>query len=176
METERLVLKIYSEKDKPDFIGLFTDEIVMKHVDKGVMTEEQAENLWRKLFEKLYAQQNVKTIWAVFARDDLRYIGNVSLRPRPKKPEDWEIGYVLKKEEWGKGFATELARRLIKLGFDELNLTEIFATVDDDNFASIHVAEKAGMSFHSYDYDEQGRFSVYSIRNPSSELQEESKL
>ena len=176
MQTERLVLNIYLEKDKPDFIGLFTDKVVMKHVDKGVMTTEQAKNLWRKLFEEFYAQQAVKTIWAVSARDDSSYVGNASLRPRPEKPEDWEIGYVLKRQEWGKCFATELAHRLIKYGFDRLNLTEIFATVDDDNFASIHVAEKAGMSFHSYDYDEQGRFSVYSIRNPSSELHEESRF
>ncbi|HXG84938.1 MAG TPA: GNAT family N-acetyltransferase [Pyrinomonadaceae bacterium] len=163
METERLVLKLYTEKDKSDFVNLFTDRIVMKHVGDGVMTIEQTENLWRKLFEKLYAE-NLETIWAVFALCDSRYVGHASLRPRPTKPEDWEIGYVLKENEWGKGFATEIARRLIELGFDELNLPEVYATVDDDNFPSIHVLEKTGMSFHEFDYDEQGKYSVYSIK------------
>lgn len=163
METERLVLKLYEEKDKNDFVALFTDEAVMKCVGDGVMTFEQTENLWRKLFEKLYAE-NLKTIWAIFVRAGSRSIGYASLRPRPKKIErQWEIVYVLKREEWKKGFATEIACRLIKFGFDELHLAEIFATVDDDNFPSIHVLEKAGMNFREFDYDEQGRYSVYSI-------------
>ncbi len=56
LEIERLVLTSYGAKDKPDFIKLFTDEAVMKYVDKGVLTAEQAEAFWRKLFEKLYPQ------------------------------------------------------------------------------------------------------------------------
>lgn len=163
METERLALRLYAETDKTDFVNLFTDELVMKHVGDGVLTIEQAENLWRKLFEKLYAE-NCRTIWAIFALDDARYVGNASLRPRPTRPADWEIGYVLKEKEWNKGFATEIARRLIEYGFDALNLPEIFATVDDDNFPSIHVLEKSGMSFLEYDCDEAGRYSVYSVR------------
>lgn len=162
MQTERLTLKIYTEADKSDLAALFGDESVMKHVDNGVMTAEQIENLWRKLFEKFYAE-NLKTIWAVFALSDLRYVGHASLRPRPTKPTDWEIGYILKKDEWGKGFATEIARRLIEFGFEELKLPQIFATVDDDNFASIHVLEKVGMHFDVFDYDEQGKYSVYSV-------------
>lgn len=163
MKTERFVLKLYAEKDKSDFVNLFTDETVMKHVGNGVMTNEQAENLWLKLFEKRYAE-NLKTIWAVFASGDSRFVGYAGIRPRPTKPEQWEVVYVLKQEEWKKGFATEIARRLIEFGFDELNLPEVFATVDDDNFPSIHVLEKTGMSFQEFDYDEQGRFSVYSVR------------
>lgn len=166
METERLILKLYAEKDKNDLLALFTDAAVMKHVDKGVMTIGQAEDLWRRLVERFYAQ-NLKTIWAVFAREDSRYVGHASLRPRPEKPNEWEIGYIFKSEEWGKGYASETARSLIDYGFGELNLPEIFATIDDDNYASIRVAEKAGMSFTRYEFDEQGRFSVYSIRGKS---------
>ena len=72
---------------------------------------------------------------------------------------------MLREEDWGKGFATEIARRLIEYGFGELNLPEIFATVDDENLASHRVLEKAGMNFKEYEYDEDGRFSVYSIKS-----------
>lgn len=163
METERLILKLYAEKDKADLLALFTDAAVMRHVDKGVMTRGQAEDLWRRLFELFYAQ-NLKTIWAVFAREDLRYVGHASIRPRPEKPEEWEIGYLFKSEDWGKGYASETARALVDYGFKELNLPGIFATINDDNYASIHVAEKARMSFARYEWDEQGRFSVYSLK------------
>ena len=163
METERLFLTLYGENEKHHLIELFTDQYVMKHVDTGVFSTEKAEALWQKLIEEFYPK-NINTIYAVFAKDDERYVGHASIRPRPEKTEDWEIGYILRKEEWGKGFATEIAKRLIEFGFENLNLPEVFATIDDDNTGSIKTAEKAGMSFLHYEYDEQGRFSVYSIK------------
>jgi ribosomal-protein-alanine N-acetyltransferase len=161
METERLVLTRYAEKDKTDFIALFTDAAVMKYVGDGVLTTGQAEAFWQKLFEKLYPQNF--NIWAIFAREDSAYIGHAGIYPRPAREQDWEFVYFLNQKAWGKGYATEIARRIIKFGFEELNLPEVFATVDDEHSASIHVLEKAGMSFKNYEYDEKGRFSVYSV-------------
>ena len=166
METERLVLKLYTEKDKPHLINLFTDEIVMKHVGDGVMTEAQAEAFWQKLFEKLYAKNF--NIWAVFTREDLRYVGHAGIYPRPTKKEDWELVYFLNQNSWGNGYATEIACRIIEYGFEELNLPKVFATVDDDHLASMRVLEKAGMKFDCYDFDEKGQFSVYSIKKNQS--------
>jgi [ribosomal protein S5]-alanine N-acetyltransferase len=163
LETRRFILRRYSGADKIHLIELFTDKIVMKNVDQGVMTVGQAEMLWTKLMDQMYPQ-GVDTIYAVLAKDDLRYVGHASIRPRPSRTDDWEIGYILTTENWGKGFATEIANRLIKHGFEKLFLNEIFATIDDDNVGSIKVAEKAGMSFLRYEFDEQGRFSVYSIK------------
>jgi [ribosomal protein S5]-alanine N-acetyltransferase len=162
METERLFFRRYEEKDKPALIELFTDAEVMKHVGDGVMTLEQAERWWTKLFEKFYPQ-NIE-IRAVFAKADSSYIGHAGIYPRPSKNEDWELVYFLKRENWGKGYATEIARRIVRFGFEELNLPEIFATVDDDHAASIRVLEKAGLKFKGFEYDEKGRFSVYSIK------------
>lgn len=162
METERLFLRRYAEQDKADFITLFTDPAVMKYVGDGVLTVEQAEAFWRKLFEKLYPENF--NIWAVFARENSAYVGHAGIYPRPTRKEDWEFVYFLNQKAWGKGYATETARRLIQFAFEELNLPEVFATVDDEHFASIKVMKKAGMSFKNYEFDEDGRFSVYSIK------------
>lgn len=166
LETERLLLKNYSQAEKNEFVVLMTDEIVMNYVDLGVFSKEKAESLWRKLHEEFYPQGK-NTIYAVFAKDDGRYIGHGAIRPRPEKPSDWEISYILKKVEWGNGFATEIARGLINFGFREKRLAEVFATIDDDNLPSVKVALKAGMDFSHYEFDELGRFSVYSIRSRS---------
>jgi RimJ/RimL family protein N-acetyltransferase len=162
METERLVFRRYSENDKPDFIKLFTDAEVMKHVGDGVLNNEQAEAFWRKLFEKLYPQKF--NIWAILTKPDFVYAGHAGIYPRPTKNEDWEFVYFLKRDAWGSGYATEIAGRIIEYGFKDLNLPEVFATVDDEHSASINVLKKAGMSFKNYEYDEQGRYSVYSIK------------
>ena len=164
METERLFLKLYSEKDKHHFIGLSTDAAVMKYVDRGVLSDEQAEILWQKLTEDFYPQ-GINTLWAIFAKEDSRYVGHAAIRPRPEVPEEWEISYMLRHEEWNKGFATEIARGLIKYGFEKLNLPEVLATVKPENQNSIRVLEKAGMVLRSEEEDEGGKFLIFSIKN-----------
>lgn len=165
LTTENLVLKRYESIDENDFIRLFTDAAVMKHVGDGVMTAEQARAFWRKLFEKLYPENF--NIWAVLSKKNSKYVGHAGIYPRPTSKNDWEFVYFLKQSEWGKGCATEIAGAIIKFGFEELNLPEVFATIDDDHAASIRVAEKAGMTFSHYEFDEDGRFSVYSIKRTS---------
>lgn len=163
METERLYFRRYKKSDKSFLINLFTDAKVMSYVDNGVMTETQAEEWWRKLFEKFYPQD--LQIWAIFTNAESEYVGHAGIYPRPMQKEDWEFVYVLNYQNWSKGYATEIARRIIKFGFEELNLPKIFATVDDIHNKSINVLHKAGMNFEKYEYDKEGRFSVYSIEN-----------
>lgn len=164
IETERLIIKPYSEADKDDLIRLFTDAKVMKYVGDGVMTESQAEEWWRKLFNKFYPRGI--NIWAVFSKDDSKYLGHSGIYPRPTKREDWEFVYFLQSDAWGKGYATEIARAIIGYGFNEIKLTEVFATVDNDHPDSIRVLEKVGLRFLRYEYDEEGSYSVYSIKKP----------
>jgi ribosomal-protein-alanine N-acetyltransferase len=168
IETDRLAFKLYSERDKADLTELLTDPVVMKYVDKGPLSTVQAEQLWNKLMNDFYPR-GVDTIWAVFAKDDGRYVGNASLRPRPERQKDWEIGYYLKPEEWGKGFATEIAVRLVQFGFENAGLKDIYATVDKENLASINVLEKAGLKFFRKEYDDRGVFFIYRLeyREPS---------
>lgn len=161
-ETERLIIRKYEKHESEHCIALFTDAVVMKNVDRGVLSTDAAEKLWNKLINEMYPG-GCDTIYAVFRKEDGIYVGHASIRPRPEKPEDWEIGYILSMEHWGLGYATEIAECLIRFGFEEIGLREIFATIDDDNLNSIKVAKKIGMSFNRYEFDEGGRFSVYSI-------------
>lgn len=165
IETERLTLALYSEADENEFVSLLTDPDVMRYVDKGVLTQLQARAMWQKLNGTMYPQ-GVDTIWAVFAKSDERYVGNASIRPRPENRNEWEIGYYLKTDEWGKGYATELAERLARYAFDSLGLKEVFATVDPQNEASRKVLTKANFSLHRNEYDEQGMFHVYRAVRP----------
>lgn len=81
------------------------------------------------------------------------------------KKEDWEFVYFLKRMAWGRGYATEIARRIIEYGFAKLNLPEVFTSVDNKHAAPIRVMKKTGMKFKRYEFDEDGSFSVYSIEN-----------
>jgi len=59
--------------------------------------------------------------------------------------EEGEMWYLLRPESWGKGIATEAARRLLAFGFGELGLHRIWATCLPENPASARVLEKNGM-------------------------------
>lgn len=127
------------------------------------MEPDETDALWRRLIDEFYPSGKT-TIWAVFSRHGEDYIGHAAIRPRPDHPAEWEISYILRREFWGRGFGAEIASALVGFGFDQLNLTEIFATIDDDNEPSIKVAQKAGLAFLRHEFDDQGRFSVFRIR------------
>jgi ribosomal-protein-alanine N-acetyltransferase len=56
-----------------------------------------------------------------------------------------KLGYAVRADRWGKGYATDAARRMIQFGFDELGLHRISAAIGPDNAASIAVVRKLGM-------------------------------
>ena len=159
----RTVFRLYTPADKSRFVSLMSDADVMRFVGDGPLTPEAAEALWKKLIDDFYPKGD-DTIWAVFSLQDESYIGHASIRPRPSYPDEWEIGYILERSEWGKGLATEIAMALVDYGFSKLGFEEVFATVDDDHEASISVLKKAGLRFLRHDFDDDGRYSVYVAR------------
>lgn len=161
-QSHRLVFRHYEAPDRETFVRLFTDPEVMRFVGSGDFSLQQADRLWTRLIDEFYPTGRT-TIYAVFGASDGRYIGHASIRPRPETAQEWEIGYIVRRSEWGCGFGAEIAAALVEFGFGELGLERVFATVDDDNHASIRVAEKAGMRFLRHEFDARGRFSVYSV-------------
>jgi RimJ/RimL family protein N-acetyltransferase len=73
-------------------------------------------------------------------------VGSAGLRVRDWQHRRGELGYVLRRDRWGRGYTTEAVRLLIALGF-ELGLHRVEATCHPDNGASARVMEKTGMRF-----------------------------
>ena len=62
-------------------------------------------------------------------------------------PEGYELGYRLERFAWGKGYATEGSRVLIRNGFAELGVRRVWARTMAVNVASRRVMEKAGLAY-----------------------------
>ncbi|HEX8345151.1 MAG TPA: GNAT family protein [Actinoplanes sp.] len=58
-----------------------------------------------------------------------------------------KLGYAIRADRWGKGYATDAARLMITFGFEHLRLHRISAAIGPDNAASIAVVEKLGMQY-----------------------------
>jgi RimJ/RimL family protein N-acetyltransferase len=84
--------------------------------------------------------------WTILRRADDAFIGWVLLIPCDAVGPDIEIGWRLRPQVWGQGYATEAALPLVRHGFETLELDEIIAEVDEHNLASRRVAAKLGMT------------------------------
>ena len=74
-----------------------------------------------------------------------RLIGNCGLRVNDASLREGNIGYELDSHYWGKGYATEAAHEMLRVGFEEHNLHRIWAGCVADNIGSARVLEKIGM-------------------------------
>ena len=82
---------------------------------------------------------------AVQRRDTDEVIGWANLRLVSAEHSQGELGYVLHPDHQGRGFATEVAIALLRLGFEGAELHRICARCDGRNAASARVMERAGM-------------------------------
>lgn len=84
--------------------------------------------------------------WAVQDQKTSNFIGWSGLQYLPETDEV-EIAYLLGRDYWGRGLATEAARSGLKFGFEKTNQSEIVGIVHPENIGSIKVLEKLGMRF-----------------------------
>jgi len=59
---------------------------------------------------------------------------------------DVELGYTLRRDRWGRGYATEAAQACLEAGLARLDVARIVAVVDEENLRSSRVAERLGMA------------------------------
>lgn len=84
--------------------------------------------------------------WKIILKKNREFIGLAGLILSNDKFRLGEIFYKLHPDFWGNGYATEIAKRLVKAGFEDFNLHKVEAGVATGNVKSIRVLEKAGMT------------------------------
>ncbi len=85
--------------------------------------------------------------WAITMRDSGKMIGTCGFTRFNFSSYSAEIGFVLNPKYWGYSIAPEASRRVIRFGFDTLELHRIEARYMENNIQSRRVMEKSGMTF-----------------------------
>jgi len=147
LETERLVLRRFTMADADDLVNLDADPDVMRYVTGGVPTSrDEIETEVLPAFLDYYQRYAGFGFWAAVEKATGEFLGWFHFRPGPDAaPGDVELGYRLRKSAWGKGYATEGSRALIRKGFTEFGVQRVFAEAMAINAASRRVMEKAGL-------------------------------
>ncbi len=145
LRTERLLLRPYGEDDLDELAGVFTDPEVMRFVGSGARTREQTAEVIVQA--NAHEREHGFSVWAVIEAATGRLLGECGLNLLDGTGPRVEVGYVLGRAFWGRGYATEAARESLRAGFVELCLPSIVAVADPRNFASLHVIDKLGMRY-----------------------------
>jgi ribosomal-protein-alanine N-acetyltransferase len=83
-------------------------------------------------------------LWLICPADGGEPCGTAGLRPLADL--GIEVIYSLAPGAWGKGYATEAARAVLAHALGPLGLADVLAEIDEDNSASVAVAERVGMT------------------------------
>lgn len=147
LETERLLLRRLTLDDLDALIELNRDPEVMRFINGGIPTPPQmVERSILPGYLEAYERYPGFGHWAAIERSSGAFLGYVGLEPEPGRPPgDAALGYRMRSSAWGKGYATEGARAVIRTAFTQLDVERIFAVTYQDNLASRRVMEKLGM-------------------------------
>jgi RimJ/RimL family protein N-acetyltransferase len=166
--THRLVLRSFEASDVETYARICADPETMRHIGDGRVLD--LVGAWRAVALMLgHWQLRGYGIWAVEERATGELVGRVGLH----RPEGWpglEVGWLLARSRWGRGYATEAAAAAVDHAWHGLGAEHLISLIDPANDRSIRVAERLGERLEG-ELELSGRRTlVYGLtRPPSSE-------
>jgi RimJ/RimL family protein N-acetyltransferase len=167
IETERLLLRQPRVEDAADLAAAYSDPEVMRFIgDGGTATVAEVEAGIRQWLERWESWG--MSLCSLERREDGRVLGRAGFLLWD--PETWqvpgdetELGWLLAREHWGHGYATEAAFALRDWALDERGLTRLISLINPANLRSIRVAERLGERYER-DVEVRGKATrLYSL-------------
>ncbi|MDM0073773.1 GNAT family N-acetyltransferase [Variovorax sp. J2P1-59] len=151
--TQRLLLRQWRDSDREPYAALCADPVVMRFFASTLSRAGSDRDIdaWRGDIDNRGWGN-----WAAQTRDSGTFIGYIGLSvPRRALPfmPCVELGYRLAEAHWGKGYATEGSKAVLRLGFERLGLEEIVSFTTRLNLPSRAVMERVGMVNANEDFD-----------------------
>jgi ribosomal-protein-alanine N-acetyltransferase len=146
LETERLILRKLLYSDKKSIFSYAKNPIVAKHV---LWNEHKSEFDTLEFLNIVYEAYNNNRAapWGIQLKDSDGIIGTAGFVSFDEDKKKAEIGFVLSSEYWNQGLITEAVKRIIRFGFETMELKLIHSRCKPENSASCRVMEKCGFKF-----------------------------
>lgn len=143
-ETERLYIREFNIDDVESVYAYAGDAENTFFMPWGPESYDGTKNFVCAKLKSQLSEPRVDFDFAVCLKSTGELIGSMGLTLDEKRTQG-ELGYILKKTHWRKGYASEAARAFLKFGFMSLDLHRISARCDGENLASESVMKKIGM-------------------------------
>lgn len=148
LETERLRLRRFTTADVDNLVLLDSDPEVMHFLSNGRPTPRATvQNEVLPAILRDYERGPLGR-WAAHERSTGDFVGWLALQPREGGGvREAELGYRLRRASWGRGYATEGSRALLRKAFTDFGVHRVTAETMAVNLASRHVMEKCGLTY-----------------------------
>jgi RimJ/RimL family protein N-acetyltransferase len=145
LRTPRLLLREFGPDDVDDLFAMDGDAEVTRYLGSGVppRTREQCAEAIGRMVAGYRAREGYGLLHAS-RRDDGTFVGGCGVFPVPEG-DDVEIAYRVPRAQWGRGYATEMARAVLAHAFGTLRLPRVVALTWPENVASQRVIAHLGM-------------------------------
>jgi RimJ/RimL family protein N-acetyltransferase len=151
-KSARLGFRVWTKADLLAFSKINADTDVMEHFPSPLSVKESDEFIDRLIahYEKHGYQYFATEI--LETQELIGFIGLAFQRYKTDFSPATDIGWRLKKSAWGKGFATEGAKKCLDYAFEVLKLNKVFSTCPINNLQSEKIMKKIGL-------DKMGEFN-----------------
>jgi RimJ/RimL family protein N-acetyltransferase len=150
LECERVRLRAFRSDDVHAAFALFGDPDVARYWSGPAWTTLAQAEEWLAPQLKPLDEKPSMLPWAVADRATDVMLGTGTIFAINREHQRAEIGYSLQRAHWGKGLATEVARRMLAYGFDDMKLRRFEADADPRNTSSLKLLEKLGFQREGY--------------------------
>ncbi|GAA4353047.1 GNAT family N-acetyltransferase [Kangiella taiwanensis] len=145
LQTERLTLRVFKRSDLEDYYEMMADPDITRYLMSGEpMSRHDA---WRSIATMAgHWVLHGHGQWAIEEKESGDFVGRCGII----EPEGWpdkEVGWVLHKRAWGKGYASEAAEAALGYAFGRMKLTRMISLIQPGNDKSVAVAERVGETF-----------------------------
>ncbi len=161
LETERLLFRALKTNDISHLANLESDTDVKQFFPGGVSTRKRTQDMIKR-FIACYEEKGLPC-FLLFDRQSQEFIGRAGFGMTEQG--EVEIGYVLHKKFWGKGYAVEAVKCLLKYANKNIKTANIIAYATSDNINSFRVMEKCGMHYYKTDIVQGVECRFYKISN-----------
>lgn len=137
LESERLLLRNFTQTDLDDFYEYMSLESTAKYEDFEPLT-------YYDCIASIERRVPLDNVFAVILKDNGKMIGDINFSEGDFEGT-YEIGYDFNERFWNKGYATEACKTMLNHIFNEIGARRVYALCNDDNFSSIKLLERIGM-------------------------------
>jgi ribosomal-protein-alanine N-acetyltransferase len=145
LTTERLLLRDFVESDWEAVLAYEQNPLYLRYYEWTERTPEDVRAFIQRFLDHQNQEPRIKFQFAVTLKSTGQLIGNCGVRRNSAEAFKGDMGYELDPDHWGKGYATEAARAVLRFGFTDMGLHRVSAACVADNTGSAHVLEKIGM-------------------------------
>lgn len=165
LTTSRLTLRMLEARDFEEYASIHSDFEVTRFTTRKQMTRADSWNHMATIIGHWHLRGY--GMWGVEELASHRLVGRVGFHC----PEGWpefELGWTIGREFWGRGFATEAARAALEHAFTAMNREHIISLIDPLNASSIRVAQRLGERIEGEIEIGGNRLLVYGISRSTS--------